>query len=86
MARELTPNRWNWSQQDRKWVFIKINESGEKEYYYRIKTPKEFNESILKIKRLNEKLVVCKDPEENDKIFDEMMRISKKMQYMTNLD
>ena len=86
MARELTPNRWNWSQQDRKWVFIKINESGEKEYYYRIKTPKEFNESILKIKILNEKLVVCKDPEENDKIFDEMMRISKKMQYMTNLD
>ncbi len=86
MARELTPNRWNWSQQDRKWVFIKINGDGEKEYYYRIKTPKEFNESILKIKRLNEKLVVCKDPEENDKIFDEMMRISKKMQYMTNLD
>lgn len=85
MARGLTPNRWNWSQKDGKWVFIKMNENGEKEWYYRLDPPEEFNELTLKIKNLNEKLIICKNLEENDKIFDKMMKISKRMQSMGNL-
>jgi len=86
MARELTPNRWNWSQRDGKWVFIKINKNGEKEYYYQVDPPKEFNDLTLKIKDLNDKLLICKDPQENDRIFDEMIKISKRMQSMGNLE
>ena len=86
MARELTPNRWNWSQKDGKWVFIKINENGEKICYYRLDPPEEFNELTLKIKNLNEKLIICKNSEDNDRIFDEMMKISKRMQSMGNLE
>ena len=86
MARELSPNRWNWSQKDGKWIFIKINENGEKDYYYQVEPPQEFNELTLKIKLLNEKLIVCNDPEENDRIFDEMIKTSKRMQSMGSLD
>jgi len=82
MARELTPNRWNWSQKDGKWVFIKLNENGGRECYYQMEPPKEFEELTYKIKILNEKLIVCNDPDENDRIFNEMMKISKRMQQM----
>ncbi|TFG03571.1 MAG: hypothetical protein EU542_01910 [Promethearchaeota archaeon] len=86
MARELSPNRWNWSQKDERWVFIKINEDGEKEYFYQVETPEEFNELTLKIKELNEKLIMSKDSKENDRIFNEMIKISKRMQCMGSLD
>ena len=83
MARGFTPNRWNWSQEDNKWVFIESKDNGELVYYYQINPPKEFNELITKIKVLNDKLVVCKDPEENSKIFREMIKISRRMQFMS---
>jgi len=83
MVRELTVNRWNWSQEDNKWVFIESNDNGELLYHYQIKPPKQFTELILRIKVLNDKLVACKNPEENSKIFTEMMKISKRMQFMS---
>ena len=83
MARELTIDRWNWSQQDNKWVFIESNDNGELVYHYQINPPNEFTELISKIKVLNDKLVVCKDPKENSKIFREMMKVSKRMQFMS---
>ena len=83
MARKLTIDRWNWSQQDNKWVFIESNDNGELVYYYQINPPKEFTELISKIKVLNDKLVICKDPKENSKIFREMMKVSKRMQFMS---
>ncbi len=83
MARELTIDRWNWSQQDNKWVFIESNDNGELAYHYQINPPNEFTELISKIKVLNDKLVVCKDPKENSKIFREMMKVSKRMQFMS---
>jgi hypothetical protein len=86
MARELTPNRWNWSQKDGKWVFIKINEYGEKIFYYKTEPPKEFRDLVLKIKNLNEKLILCKNSEENDRIFEQMVICSKKMQCMRLLE
>ena len=85
MARELTLNRWNWSQEDNKWVFIESNDSGELVYHYQINPPKEFTEFLSNIKVLNDKLLVCKDPEENSKIFREMMKISKRMQFMSKI-
>ena len=83
MTRGFTPNRWNWSQEDNKWVFIESKDNGELVYYYQANPPKEFTELTLKIKTLNEKLVACKDTKENYKIFREMMEVSKRMQFMS---
>jgi len=82
MARELSHNRWNWSQKDNKWVYIEVKDNGELTHYYRLKPPKEFTDLTIKIKDLNEKLIVCKNPKDNEKIFNEMMKISKRMQNM----
>lgn len=85
MVRELTVNRWNWSQEENKWVFIERKDNGKLLYHYQINPPKQFTESILKIKILNDKLVACKDPKKNAKIFREMMKISKRMQFMSKM-
>jgi len=83
LARELTLNRWNWSQEDNKWVYIENNDNGQLVYQYQINPPTEFYELTSKIKVLNDKLVACKDPKENHKIFREMMKVSKRMQTMS---
>jgi hypothetical protein len=54
-------------------------------YHYQTNAPEEFNELTLKIKILNDKLIACKDPNENVKIFRQMMKISKKMQAMNRI-
>jgi len=82
MARELTRNRWNWSQKDNRWVYIEVKDNGEIVHHYQLKPPKEFTDLTIRIKNLNEKLIVCKDPKDNEKIFNEMMKISKRMQSM----
>ena len=83
MGRRLfTPNRWNWSQKAEKWVYVKINKDGKKEYHYQVDPPQEFIDLILKLKELNEKLRQTIEPEENSKIFNELMKVSKKMQDM----
>ena len=82
MVRELTQNRWNWSQRDQQWVFIEYDNNGTLIYHYQINPPQEFTDFTMKIKVLNDRLTVCKDPKENSKIFDEMMKISKRMQSM----
>ena len=82
MVRELTQNRWNWSQSDQQWVFIEYDNNGTLIYHYQINPPKEFTDLTMKIKVLNDRLNVCKDLKENSKIFDEMMKISKRMQSM----
>jgi len=86
MVRELSPNRWNWSQEDGKWIYIELNHKGEKIYHSQLEPPSEFKDLTMRIKILNEKLIVSGDPQENDKIFDEMMKISKKMQCMGKSD
>jgi len=85
MTRGLTLNRWNWSQEDNKWVYIERKDNGVVVFHYQVEPPKEFIELTTKINILNEKLVACKDPEENTKIFKEMMKISKRMQFMNNI-
>ena len=86
MARQLTPNRWNWSQEDGKWVYIELTQDGHKKFYYQLEPPQEFVELTYKIKILNDKLITCKDPLENDRIFNKMMKISKRMQSMGKYD
>ncbi len=83
MGRRLfTVGRWNWSQKAEKWVYIKIKKDGKKEYQYQIDPPQEFIELTMKMKELNEKLLKIVDPEENAKVFNELMEVSKKMQDM----
>jgi hypothetical protein len=82
MARQLTPNRWNWSQKDDMWVYIELLENGQENYFYQTEAPQEFIELIGKIRDLNEKLIYTKDPLENDRIFNKMIKFSKRMQCM----
>ena len=82
MVREFTQNRWNWSQKDQQWVFIEYDNNGTLTYQYQINPPKEFTDLTMEMKALNDRLIVCKDQKENSKIFDDMMKISKKMQSM----
>jgi hypothetical protein len=83
MVRRLfTPNRWNWSQKAEKWVYIEISNEGKKKYHYQLEPPQEFIELTKKLKKLNEKLLVTTDPEENSTIFAELMKVSQKMQEM----
>ncbi|MFX0156307.1 MAG: hypothetical protein ACFE9Q_17430 [Candidatus Hodarchaeota archaeon] len=83
--RFFTPNRWNWSQEAEKWVYIEINKDGKKKYHYQTEPPQEFIDLTTKMKELNEKLLQTLDPEENAKIFNELMKVSKKMQDMGRL-
>ncbi|UCC18631.1 MAG: hypothetical protein JSV62_11050 [Promethearchaeota archaeon] len=83
MRRRLfTPNRWNWSQKAEKWVYVKINKDGKRFYKYQLEPPQEFIELTNKMKILNEKLLETTDPEENAKIFNELIKVSQKMQDM----
>jgi len=82
MVRKLSPNRWNWSEEDNKWVFIDPCKNGDYLYQYSIDPPKEFVELTYKIKILNDKLIIATDPKESEKIFNKMMKISKRMQNM----
>lgn len=83
MKRRLfTPNRWNFSEKTGKWVFVSITITGKKRYHYQVEPPQEFIDLTRKMKKLNEKLLETTDPEENIKIFNELMEISKKMQEM----
>jgi hypothetical protein len=82
MTRKLTPNRWNWSQKDEQWVYIELLQNGHERYFYQTEPPHQFIDLVMKIKDLNEKLILTKDPRENEKIFNKMIKISKKMQSM----
>jgi hypothetical protein len=83
MGRRLfTPGRWNWSQKAEKWVYIELTKEGKKKYHYKIDPPHEFVELSKKMKKLNDKLLVSTDPEENRRIFNELIKVSQKMQEM----
>ena len=82
MKRKFTPNRWNWSQKAEKWVFIELYDNGKKNYRYQVEPPQEFIDLTIQMNNINEKLLKTTDPEENTKIFTELMVISKKMQDM----
>jgi hypothetical protein len=82
LVRKHGINRWNWSEKAQKWVYVELDDDGNRKYKYKLEPPQEFLELTLKIKELNNKLMVTKDPEENKKIYEKLMHISQKMQKM----
>ena len=80
--RKYTLDRWNWSERSGKWVYV-TKKKGKREYTYQLEPPKEFIELTMQIKKINEKLMKTKDPDENKKLFLELIEISKKMQNMS---
>jgi len=82
MKRYFTPNRWNWSQKAEKWVYIELDDNGKKNYRYQVEPPQEFIDLTIQMKNINEKLLNTTDPDENTKIFKQLMGVSKKMQDM----
>ena len=83
MSNRFASNRWNWSQEKERWIYIE--EIGDRKlYFYRVDPPKEFINLTIKLKIINDKLIATKDPGENESLFKEMMKITKKMQSMRN--
>ena len=81
MGRRLfTVGRWNFSDKAGKWVYVEINKDGKRKYRYQIDPPQEFIDLTNKMKELNERLLESVDPDENAKIFNELIKVSKKMQ------
>ena len=80
--RKYTLDRWNWSESTGKWVYITKKRGGRRKYIYKLEPPKEFVELTMQIKKINDILMNTKDPEENKKLFLELIEISKKMQNM----
>ena len=79
---EFTPDRWNWCEKAGKWVFVKLRTDGKREYEFQLEPPKQFLELSMEMMRLNEKLMSTTDIDENQHIFEELMKISQKMQEM----
>jgi len=76
-------NRWNYSQEHDEWIYLEVSEDGEKKYYCQKEPPAEFMELTMKIKDLNEKLMITKNLEENTILFKEMTKITKRLQSMS---
>lgn len=77
--RKYTLNRWNFSDKAGKWVYV-TKEKGKRKYFYQLEPPDEFIKLSYKIKEINEKLVISEEEEEIERLYNEMMKISKKMQ------
>ncbi|MGV9171960.1 MAG: hypothetical protein ACOC44_10285 [Promethearchaeia archaeon] len=75
-------NRWNWSERAQKWVYVELDEEGNRKYKYQLEPPQEFIDLTMKIKKLNKKLMMVTEPEENKKLYQELMKVSQKMQKM----
>ncbi|MFO8018590.1 MAG: hypothetical protein R6U96_08140 [Promethearchaeia archaeon] len=77
-------NRWNWSEKAQKWVYVELDEDGNRKYKYQLEPPQQFVDLTMKIKKLNKKLMKTTDPQKNKKLYRELMKVSKKMQKMRN--
>ncbi|MHA1272903.1 MAG: hypothetical protein ACTSVV_19445 [Promethearchaeota archaeon] len=77
--RKFTLNRWNWSEKAGKWVYV-TKRGGRRIYTYRIDPPEEFIKLTEELHRLNKILAKTENPDENIKIFNRMMEITKKLQ------
>ena len=75
-------NRWNWSEKAKKWVYVSKKRDGQRKYIYQIEPPERFMKYTIELNNLNEKLMTTVDPEKNEKIFEKLMRISRKLQAM----
>ena len=78
--RKYTLDRWNFSDKTGKWVYVTKEKNGKRKYIYQLEPPKEFLKLAYKIKEINEKLIATEDEEENERLYNEMMKIAKEMQ------
>lgn len=76
--------RWNYSQKADKWVYVELDEEGNRVYKYQTEPPPQFVDLSKKIAMINKKLMTTTDEKENKRLFVELMEISKKMQKMRN--
>lgn len=82
LVRKHGVDRWNWSEKAQKWVYVELDDEGNRKYKYQLEPPEEFVDLTMKLKELNKKLMITKDPDENKKLYQELMKISQKMQEM----
>ena len=78
--RKYPLDRWNFSDKTGKWVYVTKEKNGKRKYIYQLEPPKEFLKLAYKIKEINEKLIATEDEEENERLYNEMMKIAKEMQ------
>ena len=81
LLRKYTLNRWNWSDKANKWVYVK-KKGGKRVYEYKAEAPTEFEECILEIHEINQKLLIEPDFAKQDALYRELMKISQRMQAM----
>jgi len=74
-------NRWNWSEKAKKWVYVR-KKNGKRIYKYKLTPPTEFDDLTHQMKELNFRLTNELDHDKNMELFQELMRISQKMQAM----
>lgn len=79
--RKFTLDRWNWSEKAGKWVFVKIGKGGKRTYIYQLEPPQEFIDLTMELKKINQRLMNS-NSDENLKFFEEMQKITRKMQSM----
>ncbi len=83
--RKYTLDRWNWSEKAGKWVYV-TEKKGRRNYIYQLDPPKAFIELTMEISRVNNQLIITEDPEENKKLFIDLIEISQKLQAMGKND
>ena len=79
---DLTPNRWNWCEEKGQWVFVEEDGEGRRNYHFQLEPPEEFIELNMKMKEINDKMIATSDVEKNQRLFEELMDISNKLQEM----
>jgi len=80
--RKYTLDRWNFSEKAGKWVYVTKRKNGRRKYYYQLEPPEEFIKYTMQIKVLNDRMLATEDLDENEKLFRDLMEISKHMQNM----
>jgi len=75
-------DRWNYSSKAHKWVYVELDEKGNRVYKYQPDTPPEFIALTEQLKVINQKLMATTDERENRELFQKLMEISEKMQSM----
>jgi len=75
-------NSWNWSERAKKWVYVKLSKGKRRKYSYQVEPPPIFVELNSKLSNLNKRLMEITDPVQNQKVFDKLIEVTKKMQNM----
>jgi len=61
---------------------VSKTQNGKRTYQYQLKPPQEFLDLTNELKKLNQKLMAATDILENQRLFNDLMKLTKKMQEM----